>query len=318
MKKCLIMVLTMLLVVTMSAVVCAESKVVISGEANMGYDFDEIDNQGGDGANFSNYKLALKTDLADNVSFYSRVQSKDVTKTKGTIYFKDFRATLKFDPVELRVGYYGFGFGNYEDILDVASGDFKARLGVRATIPFAQDWNGQLYLATKSEKDNAEDQKLGNGAYAVCVNYNKDKFGGQIFYADPKWDGVPDDSSAATKVYSYDSAQIYAVNLFYKPISDLVIYLENCTVSADLKAGTSLENTNSILGALYTPANSPFEFRVEYDIDNENEFSSGWTDFNPWGFRVDYKLKPNARIEMNRNECSPTSSETSIKLKLEF
>jgi hypothetical protein len=79
-----------------------------------------------------------------------------------------------------------------------------------------------------------------------------------------------------------------------------------------------LKNTNSILGAIYTPANLPYEVRVEYDLDNKNEFSSDWKDFNPWGIRVDYKIRPNVRIEWNRNECSPASDEDSIKLMIKY
>lgn len=306
MKKILVLLLTVGLLVTLSAGVWAAVKVTVGGEGNFGYDFAKDDYKGDDGANFGDLAVTVKAEVDDNITLFGKIKNDNFSE--GRYFTDEAHATIKIDPVSFKIGYYGFGFGGNKDILDVPMGDLKSHVGIQAEATLAEGLVGKVYLPTKGTKVISDTEA---GAFGFRLDYSQELFGLGFIYGQSDWKQKTD--------RKYDSATAYTLTAFFKPVTDLKAYVDYSTLTADLSNGKDLENTNIIIGALYSPADLPIELRLEYDLDDENEVANpAWKDFNPWGVRFAYKINSNVKIEANRNKKAKGSEESAIKLNICF
>lgn len=314
MKKLLFLGLALALVVTVAPGVFAAAKVTVGGEANFGYDFAKKDYRGEEGADFSDLAVTVKGEVADNISFYGKIKSENLSE-KGQFFTDEAHATLKLNPVSLKIGYYGFGFGGGKDLLDVPMGDLKSHVGIQAEVPLGEGLTGKVYIPLPGDKVVNDTEA---GAFGLRLDYNKEIYGFGVIYGQSDWkkkDNIKDQNQNPISVY--DCATAYTVTAYFKPIPDLKAYVDYSTLTADVIAGGEKENTAIILGAYYTPVDLPIEIRAEYDLDDENDIAK-WYDHNPWALRFVYKINSNVKIEANRNRKSGTGKESAIKLNICF
>ncbi|HYH02505.1 MAG TPA: hypothetical protein VEC37_05350, partial [Bacillota bacterium] len=151
MKKFLVLMLTVGLLVVLATGVWAAAKVTVGGEGNFGYDFaKKDDNTGDEGINFADLALTAKAEV-DNFTLFAKFKnenfaSNDVDKKKET-FVDEAHVTVNLNPVNLKIGYYGWGFGVNKDILDV-TGDLKSHVGIQAEATLAEGLVGKIYLPT--------------------------------------------------------------------------------------------------------------------------------------------------------------------------
>jgi hypothetical protein len=305
MKKILVIGLAMVLVLTLSVAAFAETRVIIGGEGNFGYDFAD------DGYDFSDYALTVNVDVASNISLFAKVKTEPAANKAGTYFTDKCYATLAYAPVTWTVGYFGFGFGGGRDILNQAVSDFKSITGIEAEMALGKRLNGKVYVALDESKTTNYftdttttpptiipvtteelDHPLDKGAYAFALDYANDYYGLGVVYGDT----------------AFDKGTCYAINGFLKPTPDLIAFVNYGFEDAS-------DNTAIILGAIYASAKSPWEFRAEFDVDDEN---NGADSFNPWGLRAAYRINPNVKIQADVNEKTSGSEQQQVKLNICF
>jgi hypothetical protein len=311
MRKVVVLVLTVVLVFAVSLASLAEVAVKFNGEGNFGYKFTEDNAEGDDGTNFGDFVLKVTADVTDNVSLFTKIKEEYIAgKGKTNEFFIDeMFATLKYDPVSFKIGYYGFGFGGDKDILDTAIGDLKSQVGIQAETTLFEGLTAKIYYPSKG----AEEVENTWGGFGVGLNYSQDLFGFGLVYGQS--DDLDDTDPLNITTTSYKG---YAVTGFYIPIPDLKAFVDYTIKTVEYSSGDK-DNTNIIVGALYTPVDLPFELRVEYDLDDKNETDADWTkDFNPWGVRAAYKLNDNTKIQIDRNQKKPGDQATELKLNVTF
>lgn len=294
MKRFLVLLLTVGLLVSLVTGVAAAAKVTVGGEGNFGYNFAATGSDGDDGANFADLALTAKAEV-DNFTLFGKFKNdyfvnSDVTKNKDTFVDEAYIA-VNLNPVNLKIGYYGWGFGVNKDILDV-TGDLKSRVGIQAEATLAEGLVGKLYLPTKGDKV-VDDTYAEDGAFGLRLDYNQDVFGLGLIYGKKS-----------------DDLDAYTVSGYFKPVADLKTFLDYHTQSYN-----DNDDDRIIIGLLYTPADAPIEFRAEYDLDDEG---NGADSFNPWGLRFAYKFNTNVKVEVNVNEKKDGVEEQSVKLNFCF
>jgi hypothetical protein len=317
MKKLIVLGLTMVLIFAVSLASWADVAVKFNGEGNLGYKFTEDNAAGDDGTNFGDFVLKTTVDVTDNVTLFSKIKTEylagktnstgsvdgdtvTVEPSRNDFFIDEMHATLKYDPVTLQIGYYGFGFGGDKDIIDAAMSDLKSQVGIQAQTTIAEGITAKVYYPSQG----TETPENTWGGFGFGLNYSQDLFGVGVVYG--QTDVVDSD----------DSITAYAVNAYYMPISDLKAFV-NYSVK-QLDSAVDKDNTNIIVGAIYTPVDLPFEFRAEYDVDSENEVDGWAKDFNPWGVRAAYKLNANTKIQIERNQKKPAEQATELKLNITF
>lgn len=311
MKKLVVLSLTVILVLAMSAATFAAVKVTVGGEGNFGYNFASKDcYNGNDGCNFSDWNIQLKADVSDTISFFGKLKSNDLSADQK-FETDELTATLKYAPVTYKVGYFGFGFGGSKDILDVPMGDLKSYVGIQAETSFADGFTAKAYIPVKGKKPVSDTEA---GAFGLRLDYAKDTYGFGAIYGQSDWKKK---GQTPSKTDVFKNATAYTLTGFYKPLKDLKAFVDYSTLTADTEKSGNLDDTDIIIGAYYTPADLPIEVRAEYDMNNENDIA-GWTGFNPWGVRFAYKINANTKIEVNRNQKNSSSQETAVKLNVSF
>ncbi|HYH02506.1 MAG TPA: porin [Bacillota bacterium] len=315
MKKFLGIALTVGLVLSMTVVTVAAPKVTVGGEGNYGYDFAKDSYKGDEGANFGDLALTVTAEINNNVSLFGKLKTEDLSKGMGEHFTDEAWAYLKFAPMNLKIGYFGFGFGGSKDILDVPMGDFKSSVGLQAETLIAEAVAAKLYFPTRSStKDDVIDGTVcADNAFGLRFDYNKEAFGVGVIYGRTDVNDVINGDTVIG-----DNATAYTLTAYYKPLKDLKTFLDYSIKEIEYRDSSSTDDTSIIIGVLYTPANLPYECRLEYDLDDENDFKSPEENFNPWGIRLAYKLNPNTKVEINCNEKAFGSKERSIKLNLTF
>jgi hypothetical protein len=322
MKKLLVLGIAVVLVFAVSLASLADVAVKFNGEGNFGYKFTEDNAEGDDGVNFGDFVLKTTADINENISLFSKVKTEYIagkTKATGTIdgstvtvesnsnqfFIDEMFATLKYDPVTMKIGYWGFGFGGDKDIIDAAMGDMKSQVGIQAETTLMEGLTAKVYYPSKGDRVAGDFW----GGFGVGLNYSQDLYGVGFVYG--KTEILNDDADKTT-----DDVTGYAVTGYYKPIADLKAFVDYSVKQVDKSTG-DVDDTNIIIGALYTPVDLPIEFRAEYDVDNKNEVD-GWDDFNPWGVRMAYKLNDNTKIQVDRKQKKPGSQATELKLNVTF
>jgi hypothetical protein len=228
-----------------------------------------------------------------------------VESNSNQFFIDEMFATLKYDPVTMKIGYWGFGFGGDKDIIDAAMGDMKSQVGIQAETTLMEGLTAKVYYPSKGDRVAGDFW----GGFGVGLNYSQDLYGVGFVYG--KTEILNDDADKTT-----DDVTGYAVTGYYKPIADLKAFVDYSVKQVDKSTG-DVDDTNIIIGALYTPVDLPIEFRAEYDVDNKNEVD-GWDDFNPWGVRMAYKLNDNTKIQVDRKQKKPGSQATELKLNVTF
>jgi hypothetical protein len=324
MKKLLVLGITVVLVFAVSLASLADVAVKFNGEGNFGYKFTEDNAEGDDGVNFGDFVLKTTADINENISLFSKIKTEYTagkTTATGTVdgdtvtvesnsnqfFIDEMFATLKYDPVTMKIGYWGFGFGGDKDIIDAAMGDMKSQVGIQAETTLMEGLTAKVYYPSKGDRVAGDFW----GGFGVGLDYSQDLYGVGFVYG--KTEILNDDADKTT-----DDVTGYAVTGYYKPIADLKAFVDYSVKQVDKDTG-DVDDTNIIIGALYTPVDLPIEFRAEYDVDNKNETDAEWTkDFNPWGVRVAYKLNDNTKIQLDRKQKNPSSQATELKLNVTF
>jgi hypothetical protein len=319
MKKLIVLGLAMVLIFAVSLASWADVAVKFNGEGNLGYKFTEDDAAGDDGTNFGDFVLKTTVDVTDNVTLFSKIKTEylagktnstgsvdgdavTVEPSRNDFFIDEMHATLAYDPVTLKIGYYGFGFGGDKDILDCAMDDMKSQVGIQAETAIGEGLSAKVYYPSKGDEEVSDTW----GGFGVGLNYNQDLFGVGLVY------GKTDD------LESTDSITAYAVTGYYVPMTDLKAFVDYSVKKVDKESADDVDNTDIIVGVLYTPADMPIEFRAEYDLDNKNEVGGWEKDFNPWGVRAAYKLNANTKVQLDRNQKGPGDQATELKLNVTF
>jgi hypothetical protein len=321
MKRLLVLGVTVVLVFAVSLASLADVTVKFNGEGNLGYKFTEDNAEGDDGVNFGDFVLKTTADVTENVSLFSKIKTEYIagkTKSTGTVdgssvtveassnqfFIDEMFATLKYDPVTMKIGYWGFGFGGDKDIIDAAMGDMKSQVGIQAETTISEGLTAKVFYPSKGDRVAGDFW----GGFGVGLNYSQDLYGVGFVYG--KTEILNDDKTT-------NDVTGYAVTGYYKPIDDLKAFVDYSVKQVDKDTG-DVDNTNIIIGAIYTPVDLPFEFRAEYDLDNKNEVAPWEKEFNPWGVRAAYKLNANTKIQIDRNQKEPGKQATELKLNVTF
>jgi hypothetical protein len=292
MKKLFVLGLTIVLVLAVSIVAGAATKTTIGGEGNFGYKLVDGENNDSD---FSSYKLVVTAEVNPNVTLLSKIKCDPAANDGTSKYFTDeCTATIKMVPATLTVGFFGFGFGGNKDLLDAACKDFKSEAALQMEIPLGKGLTGKvLYIG----HDSTYDANAQAGAYGLRADYSLNKFGAGFIYGD-----LNDNQ--------YDKSTAYTVTASYKVMPDLMAYIDYSTLEENEK------NTNIILGAYYTSDKSPWEFRAEYDLNNENKIDNWSENFNPWQVRLIYKFSPNLKVQFDGYQKSAGDNTQTAEAKV--
>lgn len=329
MKKLLVLALSVVLVLGFSIAALADVTTNIHGEAYLGFkNTTAVD----DNQTVGEFNINATAVIDDNVTVFGKIKTWDAGGHSDSYSNDEVWASAKFGTVTTKVGYFGWGFGGDKDILNTASDDFKGnRAALLVTVPFAEGFNGEAFYSYAASKKAA---LLGDGAYGVGLSYAAETWSIGVKYGDSKsndesvtnsaWGTSGDGFSATGKDHKLTN-----VTASYKGIESLDLFLSytNLTDVNTATAGKYDDVTTSIVGVIWSPADLPWIVRAEYDLNDElkangaggNLGSTQYTDFNPWGFRICYKINnnPNTLIRLDRNQCTKSGGATT-ELKYDF
>lgn len=285
MKKLLVVALCALMVLSFAVVSMAA--VAVSGESNFKWTLgpEGTEDESGDA------KVKFTADVSDTMQI--------VTVLKGGTGASDVNvdeawASFKADTITTKVGFFGFNLDGDVDIIPSLN-ELKHDAGISVSAKAADAITVAGYLARFGALD-ADGDWGWQQDYAFSVAYDTDSFGGKLAYS-------------ATSIE--ETAGILSLSGYYK-MDAFKAYLTYESIGEQL--GVDI-GSNAVLGAMYD--SDTIYGRLEIQVVQTELQADAEVGANQ-GFRVGYKINPNAKVEYNTKTIGDLDPESSIKLCVTF
>ncbi len=284
MKKFLVITISAIMILSMAAVSMAA--VTVGGESNFGWNMSPDTAQD----EFGDAKVTVTADVNDSTQIFTALKG----NTGGAVAVDEAWASFKTDSLTTKVGNFGFNLDGDVDIITTLD-EIKQDAGISVAAKVSDAMTVSGYLARFGDAVGTADNEMQNN-YALSVAYDTDSLGGKLAY------------SASTVE---DTAGIMSLSGYYKmgAFKPYVTY-----ESFGEQLGVEIGN-NAVLGAMYD--GEKIYGRAEFQVVQKDTESDAEVAGNQ-GFRIGYKINPNAKVEYNTKTIGDNDAESSIKLNVIF
>ncbi|AZO94349.1 porin [Halocella sp. SP3-1] len=319
MKKIYVLLLSAVLVFSMTLV--SMGAPIIKGDFR--YDMYNDESKEDDEQSFAtaDLRISIQDELSDSLTAFAKFRARHQKNDDDTDFdLNEYYVKYKRFWGSVKAGYYGYKFTPSRVLLK--SGYFHEwqKVDIMAATTFNTPVNG---LTFDLMFQPYEQKTQGDGAYGLSTNYNADKWGIKLTYADLQ---KPDEAVFAVDD-SADDADVFAFDVYYTPIKGMKFFVDAVDYSSNDESNASIEDSvydkkgidglDPVLGFQWKAiGGSKIDFSMEYALNPRFEDTDKEYDGSAIGAK--YHLSKQTSLEFEHYVIGDDQTKNMLRLRYKF